>query len=163
MLGFLRIKNKHINPIKDTDHNEINLLRIVVEVATFILIFCTNRIPIALASVVPIPPGINDIAPNKPDANWDTIASSIFIFALNAFSNIKKIIPSKNHAIIPTKVAVINTFGFKRTLNFFMEIIFILLNLFIKKLLKELFNMINKFFLKKNIIEEIIKIIKVIK
>ena len=66
---------KQIKPINDINHNEINLPKRVADIAIFIFMFCANKIAIELASVVPIPPGVNDIAPNKPDVSCDNIAS----------------------------------------------------------------------------------------
>ena len=59
---------------------------------------------IVLVSVVPMPPGMNDRAPNKPDTVCAIVAPDQLIEEPKVFNKIKKLNPSSDQAIVPNIV-----------------------------------------------------------
>ena len=129
--------NRQNIPRSVANQRVIALISRVAEVAISIGIPCNERRPTELASAVPIPPGSNVNAPNKPEAVCIKIAGFNAIFASRALKIRKKLNPSRDQEKVAIIVHSRITFGFNKfeqclntsllSLNF-LVIIFLNLN-----------------------------------
>tara|TARA_B100000700_G_scaffold96939_1_gene109089 strand:- start:267 stop:557 length:291 start_codon:yes stop_codon:yes gene_type:complete len=72
---------------------------------------CKDKRPMVLASVVPKPPGINEIAPISEAVVWANIDPSQLIDKSKPFKIIKKLVPSRTHENIPRNNEILIIFG----------------------------------------------------